>query len=302
MKKKKILVPNFSDDKTEAVVIRILNKDGSYVKKKELLIKIETEKVVIDIVSPCNGFFYKKKNVGEKVFPGKKIGYIFKKKNEEFNTKNIKKVIKKKNIKEKKIYNKTHYATTFNEIDVTKLLKLRNEILIYNRKVSLTAFFIKSSCIMLRKYPVLLYNTKKRIIEKNIDINVAISSTKKNSLNIPVLRECEKKSVYDISKEINVFKKKLLKDELSNNKGTFTISNGGFYGSLLSIPILNKNQSSIIGTHTIKKRVVILNKKIAIRDIMYVSMTYDHKYIKGKDAILSLLCFKESIERPLILL
>ncbi|AXN02431.1 dihydrolipoyltranssuccinylase [Candidatus Vidania fulgoroideae] len=301
MKKKKILVPNFSDEKTEAIIIKILNKDGSYVKKKELLIKIETEKVVIDITSPCKGFFYKKKNVGEKVFPGKNIAYIFKEKIDKKFSKIKKTIIKKKNVKEK-FYRTTCSTTTFNEIDVTKLLKLRNKILSYNKKVSLTAFFIKSSCFMLKKNPILLYNTKKRIVEKNIDINIAISSINKNSLITPVIRDCEKKSVYDISNEINIFKKKLLKDNLKNDKGTFTVSNGGFYGSLLSIPILNKNQSSIIGTHSINKRVIVIKNKIVMRDIMYVSMTYNHKYIKGKDAILSVLCFKKNIEKPLILL
>ncbi|MGX7588975.1 2-oxo acid dehydrogenase subunit E2 [Candidatus Vidania fulgoroideorum] len=279
MKKIKVKVPNFSEEKTEAKIIEIKKKNNVFVKEKEIILKIETEKIIINIISPCKGYFIKKKKVGDKVFPGETVAYI----------NNIKSEISREN----KIFREDSTATTFNDVDLTEALNLKDKLCKFN-KIGLTSFFVKASAIMLSKFPI-IRSSKKR----NININTAVV-TKYDYFFTPLIKNCLKKSIYEISKKIK--KSYLKKKNFKNEIGDFTLSNGGVYGSLMSIPIINLNQRAIIGTHNVQDKIVLLDNELKVKKNMYVSMTYNHKYVRGKDAILALICFKKTLENPLLLL
>ena len=193
--------------------------------------------------------------------------------------------------------------TTFNEIDMSAVMALRKEHgeafqQKYNVKLGFMSFFVKASSMRLKLVPQV--NAEIRgddIVYKNYyDIGVAVGSGK--GLVVPVLRNAERLSFAEVEKAIGDFAKrakenKLKPDELQG--GTFTISNGGVYGSLLSTPIVNPPQSGILGLHTIQERPVARDGKVVIRPMMYVALTYDHRLVDGREAVTFLKRIKEVI-------
>jgi 2-oxoglutarate dehydrogenase E2 component (dihydrolipoamide succinyltransferase) len=196
--------------------------------------------------------------------------------------------------------------TTFNEIDMSAVMALRKE---YgesfqqkcNVKLGFMSFFVKACIDALKQFPAL--NAEVRgtdIVYHNFyDVGVAIGSGK--GLVVPVLRNAERMSFAEIEVAIGDFARrakenKLKVDELQG--GTFTISNGGVYGSLLSTPIVNPPQSGVLGLHAIQERPVAREGNVVIRPIMYVALTYDHRLVDGREAVSCLKRIKESIESP----
>jgi 2-oxoglutarate dehydrogenase E2 component (dihydrolipoamide succinyltransferase) len=196
--------------------------------------------------------------------------------------------------------------TTFNEIDMTQVVELREELREpfqerFGVKLGFMSFFVKASIDALMQFPQVNAEIRgKEIVYRNFfDIGIAVGGGK--GLVVPVLRGAERLSFAEIEMAISDFATRARDNKLSLDElkgGTFTISNGGVYGSLLSTPIVNPPQSGILGLHAIQKRPVVVNDQIVIRSMMYVALTYDHRIIDGRESVTFLKHIKELIERP----
>ena len=196
--------------------------------------------------------------------------------------------------------------TTFNEIDMTSVMALRKEHgeafqKKYNVKLGFMSFFVKAVIDALKQFPAINAEVRGTDIAYHnyFDIGVAIGSGK--GLVVPVLRNAERMSFAEIEMAIGDFghraqENKLKPDELQG--GTFTISNGGVYGSLLSTPIVNPPQSGVLGMHAIQERPVAREGQVVIRPMMYVALTYDHRIVDGREAVTFLKRVKDTIENP----
>ena len=200
--------------------------------------------------------------------------------------------------------------TTFNEIDMQPVQVLRRRYQErfqqeHGVKLGLMSFFVKAVCQALKEYPVVNASVDGRDIlyHDYYDIGVAVSSER--GLVVPILRDADRMSFADIERKIADFAKRanalqLTLEELEG--GTFTISNGGVFGSLLSTPILNPPQSGVLGLHRIQDRPVALDGQVVIRPMMYVALSYDHRIIDGREAVSFLRGVKENLEDPARLL
>ena len=208
----------------------------------------------------------------------------------------------------KSVQNTAAILTTFNEVDLYEVMKLRTEYQEefqkqHSVKLGFMSFFVKAVVIALKDFPIINSEVNDdEIIYKNFyDIGIAVGTD--NGLVVPVLRNADRLSFADIEKEIGNLGKKARDGKLTINDmsgGTFTITNGGTYGSLLSTPIINPPQSAILGMHNIVQRPVGLpNGEIALRPMMYVALSYDHRIIDGKEAVQFLVKVKTLIEKPL---
>lgn len=196
--------------------------------------------------------------------------------------------------------------TTFNEVDMAAVMSLRKEfgeafLKKHNVKLGFMAFFVKATIEALKQVPVVNAEVRESSIvyHNYYDIGVAIGGGK--GLVVPVLRDTERLSFAEIEKVIADFAQrakdnKLKPDELQG--GTFTISNGGVYGSLMSTPIINPPQSGILGMHAIQERPVAREGAVVIRPMMYLALTYDHRIVDGREAVTFLRHIKEFIESP----
>lgn len=200
--------------------------------------------------------------------------------------------------------------TTFNEIHMTPLMKLRKEkqesfSSRYNVKLGLMSFFIKAVIEGLKAYPrVNAYIEGDEIVYRQYyDISIAVGTER--GLVVPVIRDCDKLSSGDIEVKLADLAGRARDGQISIPElegGSFTITNGGVYGSLLSTPIINPPQVGILGMHKIEKRPVVLDNTIVIADMMYVAFSYDHRMIDGKEAVGFLIKIKDAIEQPETLL
>ncbi|MFN9984390.1 MAG: dihydrolipoyllysine-residue succinyltransferase, partial [Pirellula sp.] len=196
--------------------------------------------------------------------------------------------------------------STFNEIDMQPVMQLRNKYRdAFNEKhgvkLGFMSFFAKAACEALKRYPSVNAEIRGNnvVYRHYYDIGIAIGGGK--GLVVPVLRNVERMSFADIERTIaeyatRAMANKLMPEDLEG--GTFTISNGGIYGSLLSTPIVNPPQSGILGLHAIQERPIALNGQVVIRPMMYVALTYDHRIIDGREAVSFLKTIKEVIEDP----
>jgi len=196
--------------------------------------------------------------------------------------------------------------TTFNEVDMSAVQRLRHEHQEAFRarhgvKLGLMSFFVKAAVDALKQFPQL--NAEVRgtdIVYRNyFDIGVALASER--GLVVPVLRRVERSSFADIEKAIGDFSRRAREIDLHPRDlegGTFTITNGGVFGSLLSTPIINPPQSGILGLHTIEERPVARNGEVVIRPMMYIALTYDHRIVDGREAVLFLRRIREAVESP----
>ncbi len=218
----------------------------------------------------------------------------------------------RKTIAERLVYAQSTAAilTTFNEVDMTEVMALRGK---YKDKFKEThqvglgfmSFFTKAAIAALKSYPAVNAEIRGNdIVYKNyFDIGVAVGGPK--GLVVPVVRNAESYSFAGIEQEILRLAEKVRTGKISLEEmqgGTFSISNGGVYGSMMSTPILNPPQSGILGLHNITKRPVVVNDEIKIRSMMYLALSYDHRIIDGKEAVLFLVKIKEMIEDPARLL
>ena len=217
----------------------------------------------------------------------------------------------------KTIANRLHSATqntamltTFNEVDMSEILAMRSSYKEafekkYSIKLGFMSFFVKAAVESLKKFPTVnaYLDGDDIIYHAYCDVSVAVSSER--GLVVPVLRDAHKMEMHEIEKRITDFAYRAQEgslgvDEMSG--GTFTISNGGVFGSLLSTPILNSPQSAILGMHKTEDRPVVVDGEIVIRPMMYLALSYDHQIIDGKEAVQFLISIKEALEDPARLL
>ena len=206
----------------------------------------------------------------------------------------------------KEAQNTAAILTTFNEIDMSEIINVREAkkedfMKRYDVKLGFMSFFVKASVMALQEFSAVNAEIRDdNIIYKNhYDIGIAVGTEK--GLVVPVLKNADKMTFGDIEKQIVELSSKAKKgtltmDDLSG--GTFTISNGGVYGSMLSTPIINRPQSGILGMHNISKRAVVVDDEIVIRPMMYLAFSYDHRIIDGKESVGFLVKVKELLENP----
>ena len=200
--------------------------------------------------------------------------------------------------------------TTFNEVNMAPVMELRGRYKDkfekeHGVKLGFMSFFVKAAVHALRKYPVVNASIDGTDIVYHgyFDIGIAVGSER--GLVVPILRNADQLSIADIEKAIADFGKrakdgKITLEELTG--GTFSISNGGVFGSMLSTPIINPPQSAILGVHATKERAVVENGQVVVRPMNYLALSYDHRIIDGREAVLSLVAMKEALEDPARLL
>jgi 2-oxoglutarate dehydrogenase E2 component (dihydrolipoamide succinyltransferase) len=206
----------------------------------------------------------------------------------------------------KEAQNTAAMLTTFNEVDMKAVMELRNQYKdLFEKKhgvkLGFMGFFVKACVQALKEIPAVNAEIDGTdLVYKNYyHIGVAVGTDK--GLVVPVVRDCDIKSIAEIEKNIGEFGRKARDGSLKIEEmqgGTFTISNGGIYGSLMSTPILNAPQSGILGMHKIQERPVAIGGKVEIRPMMYLALSYDHRIVDGKEAVTFLVRVKENLEDP----
>jgi 2-oxoglutarate dehydrogenase E2 component (dihydrolipoamide succinyltransferase) len=196
--------------------------------------------------------------------------------------------------------------TTFNEVDMTEVISLRKRYRDefqerYEIKLGFMSFFVKASVEALKRFPVINASVDDGdvIYHEFFDVGVAVSTER--GLMVPILRNAEAMSFAEIEKAIADFGGRARSGDITMEEltgGTFTITNGGIFGSLMSTPILNPPQSGILGMHSIQPRPIVVDGEIAVRPMMYLALTYDHRVVDGREAVLFLVALKELLEDP----
>ncbi len=196
--------------------------------------------------------------------------------------------------------------TTFNEVDMTAVIELRSRykqafLDRHEVKLGFMSFFVKAAVEALRRFPMLNASLDEPdiVYHEYFDIGVAVSTDR--GLIVPIIRNAEAKSYADIEKAITDFGARSRSNDIKMEEltgGTFTITNGGIFGSLMSTPILNPPQSGILGMHSIEQRPVIVDGEVVARPMMYIALTYDHRLVDGREAVQFLVALKDSLEDP----
>ena len=204
------------------------------------------------------------------------------------------------------VKNETAMLTTFNEADMSSIMSLRSKYKDsfkekYGVNLGFMSFFTKACCIALNEWPAVnaMIEGDEIVYNNNCNISIAVSTPK--GLVVPVIRGAEQMGFDDIESEVIRLATKARDGKLSIDEmqgGTFTITNGGIFGSMLSTPIINAPQSAILGMHNIIKRGVVVNDELVVRPMMYIALSYDHRIIDGRESVGFLLSIKESLENP----
>ena len=208
------------------------------------------------------------------------------------------------------VKNETAMLTTFNEVDMTEVIRLRKQ---YQKafqekhgvRLGFMSFFIKASAKALQDFPNVnsMIDGEEIVYPQYADIAIAVQTPK--GLMVPVIRNAESLSLAELEKKVKEFGEKGQNNRISIDEmegGTFSITNGGVFGSMLSTPIINPPQSAILGMHNIQERPVAVDGNVVIRPMMYIALSYDHRTIDGKDSVSFLVRIKELLEKPLNLL
>ena len=202
--------------------------------------------------------------------------------------------------------NETAMLTTFNEVDMQNLMNLRKKhqpafVKKYGYKIGLISFFLKASALALKLHPKInsQMDGEEILHPSYVDISVAVQSPK--GLMVPVIRNVDTLSLAEVESELKRLADKALANRISMDEmtgGTFTLTNGGVFGSMMSTPLINPPQSAIIGMHNIVDRPIAVNGQVQIRPMMYIALSYDHRIIDGKNAVSFLVDVKKMIENP----
>ena len=336
--KKEVQVPSVGESITTGIIVSWLKHNGDRVDEGDTLYELETDKAVLDIPSPAAGTLEILIDEGTEVSIGQTVALLGETETAppptieevkppqtpppsvtpvtptetpvtgERRTERIPMSGIRKKTAERLVKATQNAAclTTFNEIDMQKVIDIRTHYKEqfqkeHGIKIGFMSFFVRACCQALKDFPVINTQLDGDDILYNYfyDIGVAVSIDK--GLIVPILRGADTLHFAEIEASIASFgelarNKKLLPDELKG--GTFTITNGGVFGSLLSTPIPAWPQSAILGMHTIKKRPVVVDDRIAVRPMMYVALTYDHRVIDGREAVRFLVRIKDFIEDP----
>lgn len=263
--------------------------------------KMDISKV---IPSGPHGKFTKNDVLNALENPGRAVGkQLFSREEESNKMSNLRRTISRRLVEAK---NSTAMLTTFNEVDMSAIMELRKkykEVFKKTHDVNLgfMSFFTKACCFALQEWPSI--NSKldgdQIITYDYCDISIAVSSPK--GLVVPVIRNAESLSMAEIEKEVVQLAVKARESKLTIEEmtgGTFTITNGGIFGSLLSTPIINIPQSAILGMHNIVERPMALNGQVVIKPMMYIALSYDHRVIDGRESVSFLVRVKEMLESP----
>jgi len=329
-----VKVPKLSESVSEAMLLTWHKKVGDGVSEGENLVDVETDKVVLELPAIKSGVLKKIiKSDNEKVTGGEVIaqidtapvpkvasGKISASTTEASQVlppsaslgsrleKRVPMTRIRQRIAERLLQSQQNYAilTTFNEVNMQPVLDLRNKHKDafekkHGVKLGFSSFFVKAAVLALQKFPIVNASVDGAdvLYHGYFDIGVAIGSER--GLVVPIIRDADKLSYADIEKQVGDFgvrakMGKLTMEELSG--GTFTISNGGVFGSMLSTPIINPPQSAILGIHAIKERPIAENGHIVIRPMNYLAVSYDHRIIDGREAVQFLAAIKEALEFP----
>ncbi len=196
--------------------------------------------------------------------------------------------------------------TTFNEVDMTSIIEMRKENQEdfqnkYGVKLGFMSFFVKACVVGLKNFPVLNAEIEENVIVYKNYYNISFAVGTEKGLVVPVIKQADELSFAEIEKNIKIISEKAKNGKLTIEDlqgGTFTISNGGVYGSMLSTPILNPPQSGVLGMHNIVERPMVVDGEIKIRPVMYLALSYDHRIIDGKESVSFLKTIKENLEDP----
>jgi 2-oxoglutarate dehydrogenase E2 component (dihydrolipoamide succinyltransferase) len=203
-------------------------------------------------------------------------------------------------------HNQTAMLTTYNEVDMTEILRIRKEyadrfLAKHGLKLGMMSFFVKACTIAIQEFPGInsSLDANEVLYHEFVDMGIAVSTDK--GLMVPVVKNAESLNLAELEIQINILaekarNKKITLEELTG--GTFTITNGGVFGSLLSTPIINPPQVAILGMHKIQERPVGIEGKIVLRPMMYIALTYDHRIVDGKESVSFLVKVKELLENP----
>eukprot|EP00854_Cymbomonas_tetramitiformis_P015102 gene15102-17859_t len=299
--------PDMGDSITEGSIAALLKSPGDVVEMDEVIAQIETDKVTIDVRAPSAGTLTGYAvNEGDTVIVGQAIGSLTPGAGPRERRVAMTRLRKRVSERLKASQNTYALLTTFNEIDMTNIMALRTEykdafLEKHGVKLGFMSAFIKASVAALQDIPAVngVIDGDDILYRDYCDISIAVGTPK--GLVVPVMRGCESMSFADVEKTIGQLGEKARKGQLGIDDmagGTFTISNGGVYGSLLSTPIINPPQSAILGMHSIQKRAMVIGNEIKIRPMMYVALTYDHRLIDGREAVTFLKRVKEVVEDP----
>ena len=240
--------------------------------------------------------------------PGRAVGKeLFGREEKAEKMSNLRRTISRRLVEAK---NTTAMLTTFNEVDMTAIMDFRTkykEVFKKKHEVNLgfMSFFTKACCFALQEWPAVnaSIDGDNIVYHDYCDISIAVSSPK--GLVVPVIRNAESLSMAEIEKEVVQLATKAKESKLTIEEmtgGTFTITNGGIFGSLMSTPIINIPQSAILGMHNIVERPVAIKGQVVIRPMMYVAVSYDHRIIDGRESVSFLVRVKEMLENPAQLL
>jgi 2-oxoglutarate dehydrogenase E2 component (dihydrolipoamide succinyltransferase) len=240
--------------------------------------------------------------------PGKRPGIEpFNREEKKEKMSNLRKTVSRRLVEAK---NTTAMLTTFNEVDMSKIMAIRTANKdkfkeTHGVNLGFMSFFTKACCFALQEWPAVnaYIDGDSIVYHQYCDISIAVSAPK--GLVVPVIRNAESLSMAEIEKKVVELATKARENKLSLEEmqgGTFTITNGGVFGSLLSTPIINIPQSAILGMHKIEERAVVVDKQIVIRPMMYLALSYDHRIIDGRESVSFLVRVKELLENPELLL
>ena len=268
------------------------------------------KKVDVKSVTPSgsNGRILKQDVLEAMSNPGRKPGLdLFGRNDRSEKMSNLRKTISRRLVEAK---NTTAMLTTFNEVDMSAIMDIRSKNKekfkeIHSVNLGFMSFFTKAVCFGLQEWPAVnaMMDGENVLYHDYCDISIAVSAPK--GLVVPVIRNAESLSMAEIEKKVvelagKARDNKLTIEEMSG--GTFTITNGGVFGSLMSTPIINIPQSAILGMHKIQERPIVVNGQILIKPMMYLALSYDHRIIDGRESVSFLVRVKELLENPALLL
>src|SRR2546422_527186 len=295
-----VKVPQLSESVAEATLLDWHKKEGEPVSRDENLIDIETDKVVLELPAKASAA----KPVLQQPSPPVDIEALLSGRPEQ----RVPMSRLRQRVAERLVQSQHTAAilTTFNEVNMAPVIELRKKYQErfekeHGVRLGFMSFFVKASVHALKRYPVVNASIDGTDIVYHgyFDTGIAVGSPR--GLVVPILRDADRMSFADIEKRIADFGKrsqegKLTIEELTG--GTFSISNGGIFGSMLSTPIINPPQSAILGVHATKERAVVENGQIVARPMNYLALSYDHRIIDGREAVLCLVSIKEALEDP----
>ena len=240
--------------------------------------------------------------------PGRKTGTVlFSREEKAVKLSQLRKTISRRLVEAK---NTTAMLTTFNEVDMSKIMEVRSQFKdkfkeTHSVNLGFMSFFTKACAFALQEWPAVnaYFNNDDLIYHDYCDVSIAVSAPK--GLVVPVIRNAESLSMAEIEKKVVELAVKARDSKLTMEEmqgGTFTITNGGVFGSLMSTPIINIPQSAILGMHKIEERAVVVNGQVVARPMMYLALSYDHRIIDGKESVGFLVRVKELLENPSLLL